>query len=261
MSTERDGPLVSVIVPTYNRAASIETAVGSVLEQSFTDLEVLVVDDASTDDTEELVRGIGDERVGYYRLPANRGQAAARNEGLRHARGELFAFLDSDDRWAPEKLDRFMSVLRDAAPEVGCIYSDMRRVRVDGSSGYFPSPPVRRGRRINPETGWYQTSALGIQATMLRRRWLDVSGPFDEALRCYEDLELLLRLAMVSEFVHIPEPLTDYVVTPGSAVKNRTEWLRARQHILRRHAGALLRESPGFVARECLGILRARLRA
>jgi hypothetical protein len=137
----------------------------------------------------------------------------------------------------------------------------MRRLRADGSVVYFPSPPIERGRRVNPDTGWYQTSKLGIQATMIRRRWFDVVGPFDETLRAYDDMELLLRLARVASFVHIPEPLTDYLETPGSAITDRRGMRRDRQRILLRHGRALLRESPGFVARECLGILRARLRA
>jgi hypothetical protein len=137
----------------------------------------------------------------------------------------------------------------------------MRRLRADGTVVHFPSPAIEHGRRINPDTGWYQTSKLGIQATMMPRPWLDLVGPFDERLRAYDDLELLMRLARAARFVHIPEPLTEYVETPGSAIMDRREMRRDRQRILRRHGRALLRESPGFVARECLGILRARLRA
>jgi glycosyltransferase involved in cell wall biosynthesis len=219
-----------------------------------------VIDDGSTDDTEQVVGGIDDERIRYHRLDTNRGQAAARNEGLRLARGEFVGFQDSDDRWAPGKLDRFMPVLRNAPPDVGCVYSDMKRLRSDGSTFYFHSPIIDRGRWISPHTGWYQASRLGIQATMMPRRWLDAVGPFDEALRYYADMELLLRLALVADFVHIEESLTDYVATPGSVVTDRRESRRSRQHILRRHGRALLRESPGFIVRECLGILRAWLR-
>jgi glycosyltransferase involved in cell wall biosynthesis len=261
MSAERDGPLVSVIVPTYNRASLIAPAVRSILVQSFTDLEVLVIDDASTDETDRIVRAIDDDRVSYHRRCTNGGQAAARNDGLRKARGEFLGFLDSDDRWAPGKLERFMSIMRAAPPEVGCVYSDMRRLRADGSAGYFRSPTIARGGRINPDTGWYQTSMLATQATMIPRRWLDAVGPFDEALRFYEDLELLMRLAVVADFVHIREPLTDYVETPDSVITNQRERRRARERILRRHGRAIARESPGFIGRECLGILRARLGA
>ena len=233
----------------------------SVLAQSFTDLEVLVIDDGSTDDTERVVRSIDDERLRYHRLDRNRGHVVARNEGLRRAQGDLLAFQDSDDRWAPDKLDHFMPVLRTAPPDVGCVYSDMRRLRADGSSFYFHSPDVRRGRWISPDTGWYQTAQLAAQATMIPRRWLDAVGPFDEGLRYYEDMELFLRLAMVADFIHIRKPLTDYFETAGSVIKEQRGRGHARRHILRRHGRAIARQSPGFIVRESLGIVRAGLRA
>jgi glycosyltransferase involved in cell wall biosynthesis len=232
-------------------------AIDSVLGQTFADFELLVVDDGSTDDTDAVVGAIDDERLLYRRLPANRGQATARNEGWRHARGELIAFLDSDDRWVPEKLARFLEVMRGAPDGIGCVYSDMWLVR---RRQYFQSPPIERGRWINPATGWYQSSQLGIQAAMIRRHALEAVGGFDEALRGYDDMELLLRLSMIADFVHIPAPLTNYVRTPGSVVFNLPARRRARQHILRRHARAIARQSPGFIVRESLGIVRARLR-
>lgn len=258
MNAGRDRPLVSVIVPTYNRAAVVGTAVRSVLTQTFGDLEVLVVDDGSADDTERVVRGLHDPRVRYFRLATNRGQAAARNVGLGHARGEFLAFQDSDDRWVPRKLDRLISAFRDAAREVGCVYSDMERWWSDGRVTYHRSPSVRRHRRIDPATRWYQVYRLGIQAAVIHRRCLDVVGPFDEALRYFEDMELFMRLAMVCDFVHVPEPLTEYVQTDGVSANTREMW-RARQYLLRRHGAALLRESPRFVLEEGYRIARWRL--
>lgn len=249
---------MSVIVPTYDRAALIPTALGSILAQSFSDLEILVIDDGSTDDTEQVVGRLRDRRLRYHRMPANRGQAAARNEGLRHARGEFFAFLDSDDRWVPGKLDSFIRVFRDAPSDVGCVYSDMQRFWTDGRVTYHRSPLVRRGRWIDPGTRWYQVHRLGIQATVIRRRCLEAVGPFDEALRSLEDMELFMRLAMAWKFVHIAEPLTHYVETRGVS-QNIPEMWRARRRLLRRHGPAILRESPGFVAAECLRLLRQRL--
>jgi glycosyltransferase involved in cell wall biosynthesis len=250
---------VSVIVPTYNRASLVGTAVRSVLRQAFTDLEVLVVDDGSTDDTERVVRDLADPRVHYCRLPKNRGQAAARNEGLRRARGEFLAFQDSDDRWVPGKLGRFMSAFRAVSGEVGCVYSDMQRFWADGRISYHTSPVVLRGRWIDPKNRWYQVYRLGIQAAVIRRRYLEAVGPFDETLRYFEDMELFMRLAMACDFVHIPEPLTEYVQTGGVSQNMREMW-RARRRVLHRHGAALLRESPRFVLEEGLRILRWRLR-
>jgi glycosyltransferase involved in cell wall biosynthesis len=255
---ESKPPVVSVIVPTFNRSTLVGSAARNVLAQTFADLELLVVDDGSTDDTERVVRDIEDYRLHYHRLPENRGQAAARNHGLRRARGEYIAFQDSDDRWVPGKLERLVGVIRRAPPGVGCVYSDMSRVWLDGRVTYHRSPTLRRRRWIDPETQWYQPYRLGIQATLIPRRCLDAAGHFDERLRYFEDMELFLRLLRSYDFVHVAEPLTDYVQTPGVS-DNLAEMWRARQRLLTRHARAILRESPGFVVAETLRVLRWRL--
>ena len=116
-----DAPTVSVIIPTYNRAHLLPRALESVLAQTFEDLEVLVVDDGSTDGTEAVVTGY-DDRVRYLRQPQNAGVSAARNRGLREARGEFVAFLDSDDEWFPEKLARQVERFRELPDRVGLLY-------------------------------------------------------------------------------------------------------------------------------------------
>ena len=246
-----------MILPTYNRAALIGPAVQSVLAQTFADLELWVIDDGSTDDTRRGRAAIGDERLHYHRLDRNRGQAAARNEGLRRARGEYLAFQDSDDRWAPDKLERSMKALRAALPEIGAVYCDMMRVWRDGRVTYHRSPTLTRGRWIDPATGWYQVYILGIQASLIRRRCLDAVGHFDEELRHFEDMELFMRLSRAYELVHIREPLVDYVQTSGVSEDMTGKW-RARWRILRRHGPAILRESPRFLLRESRQILRLR---
>jgi glycosyltransferase involved in cell wall biosynthesis len=251
-------PLVSVILPTYNRAALIGPAVQSVLTQTFADLELWVIDDGSTDETRAIVAAIGDPRLHYHRLHRNRGQAVARNEGLRRARGEYVAFQDSDDRWAPGKLERSMEVLRSACPKIGGVYCDMLRVWRDGRVTYHRSPTLTRGRWIDPATGWYQVYMLGIQASLIRRRCLDAVGHFDERLHHLEDMELFMRLSRAYELVRIGEPLVDYVQTSGVTEAMADTW-QARWRILRRHAPAILRESPQFVLRESRRILRLRL--
>jgi glycosyltransferase involved in cell wall biosynthesis len=251
-------PLVSVILPTYNRAALIGPAVESVLTQTFADLELWVIDDGSADDTRAVVAAIDDPRLHYHRLDRNRGQAAARNEGLRRARGEYLAFQDSDDRWAPDKLERSMAVLCPARPETGAVYCDMLRRWRDGRVTYHRSPTLTRGRWIDPATGWYQVYLLGIQASLIRRRCLDAVGHFDETLHHLEDMELFMRLSRAFELVRIPEPLVDYVQTSGVTEAMADQW-QARWRILCRHAPAILRESPRFVLRESRIILRLRV--
>jgi glycosyltransferase involved in cell wall biosynthesis len=106
-------PQVSVVIPTYNRATVLGRAVTSVLNQTFSDLECVVVDDGSTDQTVALVEGFQDPRLRLIRLPVNRGVGHARNVGIQAASGELIAFLDSDDEWLPGKLERQVARLRE----------------------------------------------------------------------------------------------------------------------------------------------------
>src|SRR5436190_15605234 len=127
------GSLVSIIVPTYNRAYCIEKTLDSALAQTHGDLEIVVVDDGSTDDTEALMaRRYGAEpRVRYIRQ-ANTGVTGARNHGLREARGDYIAFLDSDDLWLPWKLEAQLACLA-AVPEAGMVWTDMDAMNTDGA--------------------------------------------------------------------------------------------------------------------------------
>lgn len=125
--------MVSVIIPTYNRASKCKVAVESVLSQTHGDIEVLVVDDGSTDNTADVIEGL-DKRIRYMRQ-ANAGVSAARNTGLEAARGEYIAFLDSDDAWLPWKIEAQLSVLR-AFPEAGMVWTDMKAVDENGAVLY-----------------------------------------------------------------------------------------------------------------------------
>ena len=114
-------PKVTVILPVYNRSGSLEDSMRSVLNQSFRDLELIVVDDASTEDLRTIVEAVGDPRVRYIRQARNGGASVARNAGLAAARGAFIAFQDSDDLWLPGKLARQMEMLQAAPADVGVV--------------------------------------------------------------------------------------------------------------------------------------------
>lgn len=244
-----DEPLVSVVLPTFNRAALVGRAIRSVLDQSYRALELIVVDDGSTDDTASIVAGIADDRLRYVPLPANRGQAAARNQGVRRARSEFVSFQDSDDVWVPERLHRLMDAFAGAGPQVGVVYSDMLRVWRDGRRTYHSSPAMVRGRLLDPGARFYQAYGLGIQATVIRRRCLQRAGGFNERLRCFEDLDLFIRLLARYDFLHVEAPLTEYHQSSGVSDAMDNE-CRARQWLLVRHGLRLAVESPWFFRRE-----------
>ena len=118
-------PKVSVIIPTYNRAAKVRNAIASVLAQTFSDLEVIVVDDGSSDDTGQILGESFGDRIRYY-AQANQGVSVARNKGIAEARGEWIAFLDSDDLWEKDKLEWQFKALERFGPQCGACYTDTR---------------------------------------------------------------------------------------------------------------------------------------
>jgi glycosyltransferase involved in cell wall biosynthesis len=194
-------PLVSVIIPTYNRAGLVRQAVASVQAQTFRDFEIVVVDDGGTDGTCEVFSSRRELRV--LRHPHRCGVSAARNTGIAAARGEWLAFLDSDDLWLPEKLARQILLLEDQ-PELRLCQTD--------------ETWVRRGVRVNKPAafgkvaGWIFLPSLGRcmispSAVMLHRRLFDDHGGFDAALPAAEDYDLWLRLTWRYEVGLVDEPL------------------------------------------------------
>lgn len=174
---------VSVIIPTYNRAEFVNEAIASVLAQTYAPVEILVVDDGSTDETAAVVRGFG-ARVQYL-YQVNRGPAAARNVGILQARGDALAFLDSDDLWVPQALDWCVARLEDeSAPRVdlaaGLSQQFQRVLATDGERGNEPVLPL-----------W----AILSFCTMLSRRAVFARvGLIDESLRYGEDVDWFLRV-------------------------------------------------------------------
>jgi glycosyltransferase involved in cell wall biosynthesis len=198
-------PLVSVVVPTYNCARYVTAAVDSVLFQSFTDLELLVVDDGSTDGTRQVLAGYGPPV--RYLYQTNSGVSAARNLGIAESRGRYVAFLDADDTWMPQKLERQVAAL-DAAPGVGCCYSaflvvdsELRPLGVRKSE--------RRGRIL--EDLLFRGNVVGSICTVLvERALLEQVGGFDLRMSQCADWDMWVRLARETEFLYLEEPLVTY---------------------------------------------------
>lgn len=249
--SDRSRPAVSVVLPTYNRGPLISRSVRSVLDQTYEDFELIVIDDGSTDATMEEVarRARGDRRIRYIRLDHNRGAAAARNVGIRHATGRFIAFQDSDDEWLPAKLERHMRAFEACGSDVGVVYSDMQRILRDGTTAYHRSPKVVPGVLIDPTTRFYQVCKLGIQSTVIRRECFARLGGFNEEFPALEDLELFIRLSKHYRFHHLEAPLVRYYETDGLS-KNIPAKLVARTLLLRLYQTDLERDDRAFVARE-----------
>lgn len=210
-------PTVSVIIPTYNRGSLLSRSVRSVLYQTYTDFELIVVNDGSSDNTDQIMKIFQDSRIVYIKHSTNKGASAARNTGLKIAKGSFIAFQDSDDEWLPEKLEKQVQILENSPIDVGVVYCDLNRYNLKGEKRYFSSP------NIMPEDGIIFEEALddrvhniGTQTLLVRRECFEKVGYFDEKLLRYIDWEMLIRLSRYYRFHHMKEPLVNYYVTKGN---------------------------------------------
>lgn len=227
-------PTVSVILPTHNRARTLPRAIHSVLNQSYRDLELIIVDDASADDTKQIVRAIDDPRIRYLRHEKNRGAPAARNLGASEARGRFIAFQDSDDDWLTGKLEKQMAALAASGGEdvIYCAFirsGNGRRLRIPDSR-----LRVRDGNLL-PQL--LHENFVSTQTLLVARERLDEVGGFDETLGRFQDWDLAIRLASVARFRLVDEPLVIVHETPGSISGDIAAGLAAMRTMLESHRG------------------------
>lgn len=213
-------PKISVVIPTYNRGYILRDAIGSVLEQSFTDIEVVVVDDGSTDDTRDIVANLADSRIRYVSHASNRGCSAAYNTGIVAASGEFVAFLDSDDMWKPDYLDRQISFFS-RHPEADAVFSDteIRGAMVPipsliGLMGAFRSTLAKYPKGpeyLLTEREMFicllEEVPIKPSAVIIRKRVFDKVGVFDEGWPSGTDWDLFLRCARSVRFGYVDAPL------------------------------------------------------
>jgi glycosyltransferase involved in cell wall biosynthesis len=203
--------LVSIIIPTYNRAATIADAVESALSQTYQPIEVIVVDDGSDDDTAAALAGYAD-RIRLIRQE-NAGPSAARNRGVAESSGEIVAFLDSDDTWLPEKIRKQVELMQEGGQRMNCCVcnADIRGMDGEPAGTSFGlaglAPGVARGRWTNPAEVLAGGFLLFNQVVAVRRSAFDAVGGFRPELRLLEDYELALRLAASGEWGILTEPL------------------------------------------------------
>ena len=207
---------ISAIIATYNNASYLKEAVDSVLNQTYQDVEIIVVDDGSTDNTRDLIESMRSihSRVIQYIYQKNQGPASARNTGMRAAQGKYISFLDADDTWLPDKLQKQVDVL-EARPHVGFVYSDNFFIDEQGSviEGY-----IRKIKLVNGNIllDLYLNFFLITSGIMMRKECIDSIGFFNEDLLVGEDYEYFLRLAKVYEAEVIVEKLWKRMIRKNS---------------------------------------------
>jgi glycosyltransferase involved in cell wall biosynthesis len=236
--------MISVVIPAYNRENTIRRAVKSVLDQTYSDLEVLVVDDGSTDGTAEVLKQISDSRFSYLKMDANRGACAARNMGVAVARGEWVAFQDSDDSWHADKLEKQMAAFQ--AHKADIVFCAMRLLRADGTDGpTVPLPSLPQG--FYSYEGLLKESIASTQVIMGRRDCF-LAEPFDENMPRMQDWDLILRLSQKYHVYYLNEVLADVYLQADSLTMRPEKGLLAYWRIYEKNRAAI-EQSPGIKAR------------
>lgn len=226
-----NSPKVSVVIPTYNRAHLIQKSIRSVLNQTYKNLEVIVVDD-SDDDTEKRVKEINDARLIYIKNPKRMGVSTARNIAINVSTGELIAFQDSDDEWYEDKLEKQVNLLLSLPSEYAAVYCGME---------YFD---IKTDKVIDielTEINFRQSYADGMlqtpptQTILIKKNVLDEVGYFDEQLRAAEDTELTIRVSRKYLFGFVKEPLIRVAQNHDSLMGNAMNYLVAYDIIYEKH--------------------------
>lgn len=216
--------LISVVIPTHNRSLMLNRAIESVLKQTYSNLEIIIVDDASTDDTERLVLQYEDPRISYIKIKDSKGANFARNTGVRSSNGEYVAFLDDDDIWFPNKLFLQVQMLKKNS-KLGLVYTGIEVV-TEGEDIRYSIKPKFNG---DISKNILIDNCIGTTSTVvLRRKIFEKAGGFDEKLPQLQDYDLWIRVAQICEVDFISDNLIYYYVhqsirqLTSSADKNKS---------------------------------------
>lgn len=240
----QDKGLVSVITATYNMGEYVGLAVDSVLEQTYGHVESIVVDDGSRDDTPEIMVLFEDDpRVTYIRLPHNRGQATAKNTGLRAAKGDFIAFVDADNIWMPDKLERQLPLF-ECSDRIGVVYSDVKLI--DGQGKILPY--IQRSYYEGCITKHLLLeNFVNFNSAVVKRECISKKGIFDESITMGIDWDLWLRLSTDYEFAFLDEATYSYRIWPNQMSHNKLKRLGCAEKILekffRKNAGSVSKRS------------------
>lgn len=234
---EKDG--VSVIIPTYNRAELLERSVKSVQEQTYKKWEIIVVDDGSTDNTEDIIKKLNDVRVRYIKNEKNMGAAASRNRGAEFAKYDYIAFQDSDDVWRIDKLEKQMAYMHQST-DYDMVYCSFLKHYSNGGSLVVPNNQIGEW-----EGDMYATllvnNVIGTPTVLIRRNVFLECGGFDTELKAIEDWDLAVRVARNSQIGFVSEILVDAYETQGSISYDGAAYYKARCKMLAQN-GVYLQE-------------------
>lgn len=232
---------VSIIIPTYNRAYCIRRSIDSILAQTYKDFELIIVDDGSTDETEQIIAEYisSNPAIRYIKTPSNGGVSAARNLGMKEALGEYIAFQDSDDYWLPDKLEKQMSAIEASGADFS--YTYVKYTLADNSTIIIPDPntPLE-----NMSGQIYQqllhSNLVGAPTLLIHKRCYQTIGGFDTTLPALEDYDYALRLSQHFNAVFVSEPLILSTLSDNGVSANAVNHFSASCTLIGRYKKDLL---------------------
>lgn len=229
----KDKPLVSVVIPTYNRINTLPTSINSVLNQTYDNLEIIVMDDGSEDGTEEYVKSIADKRVRYIKSSVNMGPSAARNKGAELAEGEYLAFQDSDDEWMPDKLEKQMELMLNDEG-LALVYCEFGLYIEGELYKNRPSRELPYERKTGNLFSYLLLFPLiSTQTIVVKKRDFMEERGFNESLKAYEDFEFTLRFSRKHMIGFVEESLVKVNSSPDSVNKRYAERIRTQFFMVR----------------------------
>ena len=228
----QNNPSISIIMPTYKQANLISRSIQSVLNQTYTDFEVIIVDDGSKDNTKEVVKSFEDVRIRYISQGENKGVARAHNTSVDFSKGDFISFLGSDDEWHSSKIKKEFKIFEVSDSKVGVVYSGLWEI-YNNEKKYFPLPEhILREGYIHDEL---ITGNFVHALSLIRKRCFEKVGTFDEHLSSLEDWELYIRISEYYYFKFIDEPLNLHYLSEDSLTRNLPLQLEATEKIIEKH--------------------------
>ncbi len=224
--------LVSIIIPTHNRVEKLRRALLSIQRQTFNDFEVIIINDASEDDTDKLVEDFSKLlNIKYIKLDSRCGAAKARNAGIRIAEGLFIAFLDSDDEWVPYKLERQMNIFLKQPSYIGVLYSGLSIIK----NGTEIGQKIPQGHERIAELIFYKNVIGPLSTGIVRRECFEKCGLFDERFPACQDWDLWIRIAQKYRFILVKDSLVRYHISPDSITGNYESRAVGYQMILNKY--------------------------
>jgi glycosyltransferase involved in cell wall biosynthesis len=248
--------LISIVLPTYNRANLLSKAIQSIISQTFSAWELIIWDDGSSDDTEMVVNGFRDERIKYFYEP-NRGKPYALNQGIKHSMGDYIAFLDDDDQWLPGKLEKQINILS-KVPKIDLLFGNFTNINKEtqlSELGFTQSAiglEKLKTKNLNENSslileGWLKgistSNFIAFDSVVMKKEVIDQLGPFNEALKASEDFEYYWRFGLAGfQAAYIDEVLLTRVKFQGSlsgsslaSIENQLKMLNSCAELSRKH--------------------------